>query len=124
MQLKRLNKDTITTLRTGTSVLPMQISSTESSDTKASKKKPCYRPKRKPSRARVRAQQLITARKKGKKSLTIQHHSLPPVEQRQPVSEVPILTPTQDSSDDTIIYTPPLSPKKQVYKETSCEICH
>ena len=117
VQLEWLNKNTITSLKIGTSTLPSQSSSTESSDTKKSKKKPCYRPKRKPSRAQVRAQQIITARKKGKKSLTIQSHSLPPAEPRQPVTEVPTPTPTQDSSDDTIIYSLPPSPKKQSKKK-------
>ena len=117
VQLEQLNKNTITSLEIGVSALPSQSSSTESSDTKASKKKPCYWPKRKLSRAQVRAQQIITARKKGKKSLTIQSHSLPPAEPRQPVTQVPTPTPTQDSSDDTIIYTLPPSPKKQSKKK-------
>ena len=43
VQLKRLDKDTITSFTTGTSVLPMKSSSMESSDTTAPKKKPCQK---------------------------------------------------------------------------------
>ena len=109
VQLEQLNKNTIRSLETGVSTLPSQSSSTESSDTKVPKKKPCYWPKRKPSRARVRAQQIMTARKKCKKPLTFQSHSFPPAEPKQPDTGVP----AQDSSNDTIIYTPPPSPKKK-----------
>ena len=55
VQLEWLNKNTIRSLETGVSTLLSQSSSTESSDTKVPKKKPCYQPKRKLSRARVRA---------------------------------------------------------------------
>ena len=113
VQLERLNKNTIRSLETGVSTLPSQSSSTESSDTKVPKKKSCYQPKMKLSRDRVRAQQIITARKKCKKPLTFQSHSLPPAEPNQPDTGVP----AQDSSNNTIIYTPPPSPKKKSKKK-------
>ena len=115
VQLEWLNKDSITSVETGTPTLPSESLSTESSDAKVPKKKPCYQPKRKPSRARVQAQQIITARKKSKKQLTFQSHNLPPAKQKKPDTGAP----AEDSSDDTM-FNSPISLKKHSYIHKLC----
>ena len=113
VQLEQINTSIIILTETDEPILPSQSSSTESLDTKTPKRKPSYRPKMKPSRARVRAQHIITARKKCKKILTSHSHKLPPSKPKKPNP----VTSAKDSSDDTIIYTPLPSPKKKKKKK-------
>ena len=70
VQLERISDDNQNVHDTGMSEQSSQTSSTESIESQVPKKKPCYRPKRKPSKARVRAQQIIAERKKNKQTLT------------------------------------------------------
>ena len=62
VQLERLSDDTQYMYKTDRSEPSPQSSSTESTETSDSitpKKKPCYWPKRKPSKARIRAQKIV-----------------------------------------------------------------
>ena len=122
VQLAKLDKDTIKSLPADVPAPPLQTSSTESIDSHTPKKKPCYRPKRKPSKARVRAQQIITSRKKNKQTTVPQSHILPPAKSKQPHGEMKAVIEdaeitAHDSFDDTIIYTLPVSPKRKINKK-------
>ena len=123
VSLNRISEDKITKLTTSKHDTPSQMSSSESTEPTDITKKPCYRLKRKPSRARVRAQQIITARNKNKnrqEAVLIQlAHSvscvIPP--EAEPEPDEPVISVSKDSSDDTILYTPPSSPKKKKKKK-------
>ena len=123
VSLNRISEDRITGLTTSKHDTPLQMSSSESTESTAIKKKPCYRPKRKPSRARMRAQQIITACNKNKTRqelvLTQLVHSVscavPP--EAEPKPDEPEISDSKDSSDDTILYMPPSSPKRKKKKK-------
>ena len=94
----------------------------DSMEPPAVKRKPSYRPKHKPSKARVRAQKIITERNKNKQKegekLTLQALTTPPPPRtpapvQEPKPEMMEAGDIHDSSDDTILYTPPMSPTRK-----------
>ena len=124
VELERLSDDTQYIYKAGRWEPSPQSSSTESTETSDSvtpKRKPCYRPKRKPSKARIRAQKIAMEQKKNKSLLTKPAHRLPlskPPNASDMQPKVEDAAPTRhDSSDDTIIYTPPSSPVKKNKKK-------
>ena len=124
VELERLSDDTQYMYKAGRlepSLQSSSMESTETSDSVTPKKKPCYQPKRKPSKARIRAQKITVEQKKNKSLLTKPAHCLPlskPPSASNMQSKVEDAVPTtQDSSDDTIIYTPPSSPVKKNKKK-------
>ena len=113
----RITDEEVTVSSTCKNQIPSQISSSDSEESIVTKKKPCYRPKRKPSNARVRAQKIITEhnnnRQKKGVPLTPQAQvmSTPILPEPEPIA--PDMADIQDSSDDTILCTPPQSPERK-----------
>ena len=90
---------------------PSSNSGTPDSGKKSTpRKKLCYRPKHKPSKARVRAQRMIRER-----NIKIKNKELLPTPLKQTEPKVTTVRSgtskiTDDNTDDTVIYTPPDDP--------------
>ena len=112
VSLKKLSDNDLEEINVTLHTKQADSSSTTSSRDEKQVKKISLHPHKCPSTARIRAQRLINAQntKIRRKEITPVPHKMPEVPSRQE----PAATNIYDSSDDTIIYTPPrLSPSAQ-----------
>ena len=115
VRLNRISDAQISELCEHRSDTLSQSTNSDSTEPPAAKRKPSYRPKHKPLKARVRAQKIITERNKNKQKggekLTSQTLSMPPTNiptpMQEPEPEMTEAGDVHDSSDDTILYNPP-----------------
>ena len=111
IKLLRLRSDDIKAAQQKTSDSDNMISSS-TDKTPPAKKCPCFRPRRKPSLARIKAQQLIKDRNAKIKANIIKPNT--PCDDRPLSSMCEDTVPQQNDSTDsdmTIVYTPPATPK-------------